>query len=473
MTMQRESNKALCLQLIEALGKVYSYASVLATNVTGKQFAGDFTTTSVRDSKICENGFVVRVFNGVNYSEYSFNEFREDNFDEILKEIKDTAEEELAYLKKTDLPFIELPVIKEEEIKAEFKGEYRIDPDSISVEDKIAKIRSVIQECKLSSDELINMNFAYDEVNVYKAFYSTKKQLEQEYKLCMFGLVAIVRRGNNVKYDHTGASGRMGYEIMEQALPEALALVKRAVELLDSTNVEPGVYEVICDPDVSGLIAHEAFGHGVEMDMFVKNRAKGADYLQKEIASAITNMTDGAAVFEQVASYYFDDEGVLASRTAIIKDGILENGISDLVSAMQLGTTPTGNGRRESFERKAYARMTNTYFEAGTSAKEEMISSIAKGYLLENYSSGMEDPKNWGIQCVVLRGREIVDGKLTGRIVSPIMISGYVPELLGNISMVSDGEVALNGLGFCGKGYKEWVKTSIGGTYIKTKARLG
>ena len=66
----------------------------------------------------------------MNYSEYSFNEFREDNFDEILKEIKDTAEEELAYLKKTDLPFIELPVIKEEEIKAEFKGEYRIDPDS-------------------------------------------------------------------------------------------------------------------------------------------------------------------------------------------------------------------------------------------------------------------------------------------------------------------------------------------------------
>ena len=116
--------------------------------------------------------------------------------------------------------------------------------------------------------------------------------------------------------------------------------------------------------------------------------------------------------------------------------------------------------------------MTNTYFEGGKDTKEDMISSIRYGFLLENPSSGMEDPKNWGIQCMVNIAREIKDGRLTGRIFSPIVLTGYVPDLLKSISMMSE-DVRLNGGGMCGKGYKEWVKVSDGGPYIKARIRLG
>ena len=143
----------------------------------------------------------------------------------------------------------------------------------------------------------------------------------------------------------------------------------------------------------------------------------------------------------------------------------------DELSALQLGVEPTGNGKRESYKRKAYTRMTNTFFEEGTDSLDEMIASIQYGYLLEGFSSGMEDPKNWGIQCVASKGREIKDGKLTGRIVSPLYLTGYVPELLESITMVSPG-LKLSGSGYCGKGWKEWVKTSTGGSYIKAKGRL-
>ena len=84
----------------------------------------------------------------------------------------------------------------------------------------------------------------------------------------------------------------------------------------------------------------------------------------------------------------------------------------------------------------------------------------------------MEDPKNWGIQCMVNIAREIKDGKLTGSVYSPIVLTGYVPDLLKSISMMSD-EVKLSGGGFCGKGYKEWVKVSDGGPYMKARIRLG
>ena len=116
--------------------------------------------------------------------------------------------------------------------------------------------------------------------------------------------------------------------------------------------------------------------------------------------------------------------------------------------------------------------MTNTYFEAGKDKLEDMIASIQYGFLLENASSGMEDPKNWGIQCMVNIAREIKEGKLTGKIYSPIVMTGYVPDLLKSISMISD-TMELSGGGFCGKGYKEWVKVSDGGPYIKARIRLG
>ena len=84
----------------------------------------------------------------------------------------------------------------------------------------------------------------------------------------------------------------------------------------------------------------------------------------------------------------------------------------------------------------------------------------------------MEDPKHWGIQCIISRGYEIKDGKLTGKLVSPIVMTGYVPDLLGSISMASTDR-KVPGNGGCGKGHKEWVKVADGGPYLKCRARLG
>ena len=206
--------------------------------------------------------------------------------------------------------------------------------------------------------------------------------------------------------------------------------------------------------------------------MFVKERALGAKYIGQRVGSDKVTMHEGALCADSVTAYAFDDEGVTAGDVIEIDHGILKTGICDALAALRLGGQPTGNGKRQNFAHKAYTRMTNTIFDSGTDSVDDMIASVKHGYLLSGTESGMEDPKHWGIQCIVSRGYEIKDGKLTGKVVSPVIMTGYVPDLLGNICMASTDR-RVDGNGGCGKGYKEWVKVADGGPYLKTKARLG
>lgn len=300
---------------------------------------------------------------------------------------------------------------------------------------------------------------------------SEHRELSQHYGWVNGFLAVICRDGRMVQARECAYSNQIA-DLMRTMPGLVDRLVDKAIHLTRATPIEPGVYDVITDSSISGLIAHEAFGHGVEMDQFVKDRALAKHCVGQYVASPIANMRDGAAAALSAASYFFDDDGVLAQDTQIIKDGILVAGLSDLASAAELGCAPSGNSRRQSYRRKAYARMTNTFFERGTDKLEDMIASVRHGYMLFETNNGMEDPKNWQIQCTAEYGIEIVDGKLTDHYVSPVVMSGFVPDLLKSISMVSDGFEVI-GAGQCGKGYKEWVRVSDGGPNLKVRVKLG
>jgi TldD protein len=464
------SKKPILKEILNSLNTKYKYVSILASDTIGTSYSVSNTGSNVSDSDFSERGFVIRVFNGINYSEYSFNTIA--NVESIVNEVSTIVDKDLATLKERNIELMEYPLIKEECITDEYYSEYSIDPFKISTREKIEKMSFIMKKGLEKHKDFIDFRVRYEEVQINKLFLSSKKDLQQAILYTNMTLVCIGKNNHGIKYDFEGFSGLKGLEIFDEADDRIEKVTNSVIDLFNSTRVKPGEYEIICDPSVSGLIAHEAFGHGVEMDMFVKNRAKGKDYIGELLASTKTNMRDGASSEIEVGTYLFDDEGTLGTNTLVLDKGILKSGISDLLSALKLNTQPTGNGRRESFERKAYARMTNTFFEGGNDSLDNMISSIKKGYMLEGYFSGMEDPKNWGIQCVIAKGREIINGKYTGKIISPVTLTGYVPDLLKSISMVSNTPLELSGTGACGKGHKEWVKTSTGGTYIKAIGRL-
>ncbi len=450
-------------RLLAELGKDFPYASVLGQDSVAMRYSVSRAGMNVSEQDwLTKRGFVLRVHNGRGFGEYAFNEIDEDS----VVAVANAAREALSGICGDDpLPGDEPCVLAE-------SNEYAVDPEALGGEEILGRLARLREDGLKKSDKLLDMSAGFVWQKAHKLFLSKNRDLCQSILWSNGTLFAMAARGEEIKDYYKGFSGLCGAELMDDMAAHVEATALCAVELLKSEPMQPGEYDCICDPDTTGMIVHEAFGHGVEMDMFVKKRAQAVAFMGKRVASDLVNMRDGAKAAVQCASFAFDDEGTLAQDTLVIENGILKSGYADALSAARLSVAPTGNGRRESFERKAYTRMTNTFFTPGTDTLEDMIASVKHGFLLENPSSGMEDPKNWGIQCMVNIAREIKDGKLTGKLFSPIVLTGYVPDLLKSISMMS-GELTLGGGGYCGKGYKEWVKVSDGGPYIKARIRLG
>jgi TldD protein len=205
--------------------------------------------------------------------------------------------------------------------------------------------------------------------------------------------------------------------------------------------------------------------------MFLKKRARAAYFIDKPVGSSLVNIVDDPSRPGGYGSYFFDDEGRIAEPTQIVEDGIFRRGITDFYSATALDVPRSANGRRQDYSRKAYARMSNTYFDAGTSSLEDMLAQVDRGVYLDKWSSGMEDPQGWGIQVTCHYGHEIKGGRITERVFAPIGVSGYVPDVLQSISAVSKG-LEMDA-GTCGKGQKESLPVASGGPHLLLRARLG
>ena len=460
-------------EVIDDLNKDHDYVSALCTDSKGLVVRIGSRARSISNKTMTtERGVVFRVCKNKKYSEYAVNNADWNDPAAIIKKIREELAAQDELLAHTGTQVYETDVLDDEPLTFFGEKETGSLPEKADIKALADKLISISDKGMKMGENVIECMANAQSTHISKMFLTKNRDLRQSYVYSEGMIAVVVRKDDKVNEDYKSVSGIKGPELFDELEEYLPTVVKNAEELLDAEPIEPGEYEVITSPEVTGLIAHEAFGHGVEMNMFVKHRALGEDYIGKRVASDNVTMHEGALCADNVTSYFFDDEGVMAGDVVEIENGILKSGICDALAAKRLGFHPTGNGKRENFAHKVYTRMTNTMFDSGEYTKEEMIESVKYGFLLEGMESGMEDPKHWGIQCIIQKGREIKDGKLTGRVVSPVIMTGYVPDLLGAISMCSKDRLVF-GSGGCGKGHKEWVKVADGGPYLKTKARLG
>lgn len=264
--------------------------------------------------------------------------------------------------------------------------------------------------------------------------------------------------------------GTGGLEWLDVPEAELALWLERVGRLAGAARPAPGEMTIVSDPQITGAVAHEALGHGVEMDLVREGRARAAGFFGRAVASPLVTIIDDPSKPGGHGFYLFDDEGAAAGPTTIVDSGLLRSGLTDAFSARELKRARTANGRREAWDRKVYARMSNTFVMPGPTPPAELIAGVGRGIYVAGLQAGIEDPKGWGMQIVAWAGELIEKGRLTGRMVAPVTLTGYVPDVLGSVDGVGSDFRLCPAL--CGKGDKEVVPVGSGGPTIRFRARV-
>ncbi len=270
--------------------------------------------------------------------------------------------------------------------------------------------------------------------------------------LIRFGVRVIVEDGGQRQSGSSGGGGRVGLDYFEDTSPEwhAEEAVRQALVMLDAREAPAGEMDVVLAPGDSGILLHEAVGHGLEADFNRKKTSNYTDQVGQEVASELCTVVDDASLQGSRGSINVDDEGQLPTRSVLIEEGILRGYMQDRHSADFFGTAPDGHGRRQSFRSHPMPRMTNTMLLGGKDAPEDIVRSVSRGVYAKRFGGGQVDISNGDFVFSLTEGYLIEDGKITAPL-KGVNLIGNGPEAMRRVVMLgSDFEVS-DGIWTCGK----------------------
>ncbi len=288
--------------------------------------------------------------------------------------------------------------------------------------------------------------------------------IEQQRVDVSLRLSATARDGSEVQQAGVSLGSSGDFSVVEGLHQESKEIAEKAASLLAAPRVQGGEYTVILDPVLAGVFTHEAFGHLSESDHVYENdRLKEVMVLGRKFGGEHLNIVDGAAVPGLRGSYRYDDEGVPATRSYLIREGELVGRLHSRETAAKMGEAPSGNARAIDFRFEPIVRMTNTFIEPGSTTFEEMIADVKEGVYACDWYGGMTS-----MEMFTFSAREaymIRDGKVE-ELLRPVTLSGNVFETLKNLDAVGN-DLDMNQGGGCGKGGQSPLPVSNGSPHIR------
>ena len=247
-------------------------------------------------------------------------------------------------------------------------------------------------------------------------------------------------------------AGRKGIEFYDDAALEMLAqqAIDRTMILFEAIRPPAGELPVVLAAGASGILLHEAIGHGLEADFNRKGTSIYSDLMGQKIAPDFVTIVDSGVEPGERGAIAFDDEGNPTESTVLVEDGVLVSYMHDAISAKHYGVAPTGSGRRQSFRHSPMPRMRCTFMEDGPHSREEMIASVGTGIIAETFTNGQVQIGAGDFTFYIKNGWLIEDGVITAPI-KDVNIIGNGPECLKKVTMAaSDGALDTGGW-TCGK----------------------
>ena len=342
----------------------------------------------------------------------------------------------------------DVELAESEIIKDKVATDVKIPFGDISVEEKQAIMKEASDSAMIN--EANSTTAGYSDIESKEVFLNSEgSQIEINSSRVRMALNATATDGEIIQFGFGSLGGVKGFEVIAERDIEEFGrkIGEKATRLLKAESAPSGKFKLIADPELTGVMVHEALGHATEADLILQNDSILKDKLNTKIASDIVNIFDDATIKDGFGYYPYDVEGIKTKTNQLVKDGELVSLLSSRETASKLNMKSSGNAR-SIISDAPIVRMSNTFMQPGDMTFEELIEDISDGIYLKGSRGGQVDTGKGIFQFNAAEGYKIEKGELTTPL-RDVSLSGNILETLKNVDALGN-DFKLS-VGFCGK----------------------
>ncbi len=351
-------------------------------------------------------------------------------------------------------------------IQDEVRVSLKKDPRTIPLQEKLALVQRYNERMLKESPQIVSTQTAYaDTFRVVTIANSEGTFIVQECPDTTLLLAALAREDTNIQRAWEVVGEAAGFEVVEGQEEKALRAARRALDLLRARPVRGGVYTVIVNPELAGVLIHEAFGHLCEADFLAKNPAMRQLLTPGRVVGVPElNVVEDGYLPGRRGNVPYDDEGIPRRRVHLIRNGVLEGFLHSRETAARMGFSPTGNARAISYQYEPIVRMRNTYIDRGRATFEEMVRGVEYGIYACGFVGGNTGLGQFTFSAAY--AHEIVHGEI-GEMLREVVLTGNIFETLHQVDMIGDDLALYGGAGGCGKEEQQGLPVTLGGPHVR------
>jgi len=276
-------------------------------------------------------------------------------------------------------------------------------------------------------------------------------------KVAFFGVIGYYENGNfEQRFIQLGFSG--GYEALEywdlfNTISNEAEALKRSVI---AKSINPGYYDLVVGPEISGIVAHESAGHPMELDRILGREMSqaGESFIKfqdmgKQVGSQHVNVVDDPTIEHSYGYYKYDRDGVKAKKRYLYKNGLINEFLSNRESAGRVNLKSTAASRISEWDKDPIPRMSTTFIEPGEYSLEELIEDVKLGIYMKSYNEWNIDDIRFNEKYVGLEAYILENGRIGEQIRRPTLETTTI-KFYSSIDAV--GKDLKFFAGTCGKG---------------------
>lgn len=336
---------------------------------------------------------------------------------------------------------------------------YPVETPSVQVPaaDKLALLKAADRAARAADARIIKVDASFvEELREVLVVTSDGRLARDRLPLIRFGVGAVAEEDGKRQSGRSGGGGRYGLDYFTAGGAQrdgawhGREAARIAIAMLDAREAPAGELPVVLAPGDSGILLHEAVGHGLEADFNRKQTSNYSGQLGNMVASELCTVVDDGTLASSRGSINMDDEGNPGRSNVLIENGKLVGYMHDRLSARHFGVEASGNGRRESFRAMPMPRMTNTNLLAGPHDPDEIIATVERGIYAKRFSGGQVNISNGDFVFSLTESYLIENGKLTAPL-KGVNLIGNGPEVLRRVTMLGNDFELSDGIWTCGK----------------------